>query len=193
MGRGLAMHLPDIPSDLSRDELWRRVAKALDAGDFSWLEKLLTVNSVSIIELLEENGEPVEYMNEAFAWACFTGRTRDAETLLDKGVDPAAGFKTGLAGFHWAANRGNLGTVKMLIEREAPLEQVNMYGGTVLGCALYSAVYEHLSSHAEIIEALIDAGAVIERGTLDWWEKQSVPSHETKKRVAKMLISAGSA
>lgn len=187
MGRGLAMHLPDIPTDLSRDELWLRAAKALDAGDFSWLEKLLTANNVTIIELLEENGKPVEQMNEAFAWACFTGRTRDAETLLEKGIDPAAGFKTGLAGFHWAANRGNLETVKMLIGHDAPLEQVNMYGGTVLGCALYSAVYEHRASHAEIIVALIDAGAMIVSGSLEWWENQNVPSAETKERVATAL------
>jgi len=181
------MKIPEITADLSKEELWRQTVKALDGGDFSWLDKLLTKTNASIIELLESNGEPTEYMNEAFAWVCFTGRTRDAETLLDKGVDPTSGFKTGLAGFHWAVNRGNLETVQMLIAREAPLEQVNMYGGTVLGCALYSAVYEYRDSHAEIIEALIDARAVIEPGTQEWWEKQHVPTEATKDRVTTAL------
>lgn len=178
---------PEITADLSKEELWRRTVKALDGGDFSLLDDVLTANGTSIIDLLETNGEPVECMNEAFAWACFTGRTRDAEILLDKGVDPAASDKTGLAGFHWAANRGNLDTVKMLIERKAPLEQLNMYGGTVLNCAFYSAVFEHRDSHASILEALIDAGAQITSGTLEWWDEQNVPSAETKSKVAEIL------
>ena len=41
-------------------------------------------------------------------------------------------------GFHWAANRGNPETVELLIERGAPLEQKNMYDGTVL--SLHSVV-----------------------------------------------------
>jgi hypothetical protein len=34
-----------------------------------------------------------------------------------------------------------------------------MYGGTVLGCAVWSAVYEPRPDHAPIIEALLEAGA----------------------------------
>lgn len=183
----IRMDIPKITADLSREELWRQTAKALDGGDFSWLDELLCSQNASVIELLEANGEPIEYMNEAFAWTCFTGRTRDAEILLDKGVDPAASDKTGLAGFHWAANRGNLETVRMLIERGAPLEQLNTYDGTVLGCALYSAAFEHRRSHASIIEALIEAGAVVTPALLAWWENLNVPSLETKKRVTQAL------
>jgi hypothetical protein len=62
-----------------------------------------------------------------------------------------------------------------------------MYGGTVLGQALWSAVYEHKQSHGEIIEALVRAGAHLEPGTLEWWNKQDVPSTETKRRVADVL------
>jgi ankyrin repeat protein len=84
-----------------------------------------------------------------------------AEFLLNQGVDPAAGMGTGLSAFHWAANRGNLDTVKLLIERKAPLEQRNMYDGTVLGCTVWSAVWEPRVDHVAIIEALLDAGANI--------------------------------
>src|SRR5688572_6391677 len=125
---------------MSNEELWERTAKALVGGDFTVLDELLTEHNASIVDLLEANGEPVDAMKEAFAWACFTGRTVDAEALLDKGVDPAASDKTGLSGPHWAANRGNIETVKMLVRRNVPLEQLNMYGGTVLGQALWSAV-----------------------------------------------------
>jgi ankyrin repeat protein len=38
-----------------------------------------------------------------------------AEYLLTHGVDPTAGAGTGMDAFHWAANRGNLETVRLLI------------------------------------------------------------------------------
>ncbi|MEQ1762198.1 MAG: ankyrin repeat domain-containing protein, partial [Pyrinomonadaceae bacterium] len=154
------------------------------------LNELLTEQNASIIDLLAANGEPVEAMNEAFAWACFTDRTVEADILLKKGVDPAAGDKTGLSGFHWAASRGNVETVRMLIRRNAPLEQLNMYEGTVLGQTLWSAVNEAREGQAEVIETLIEAGAQLEHGTLEWWEKQDVPSAETKTRVANALRNA---
>jgi ankyrin repeat protein len=108
--------------------------------------------------------------------------------LLDRGVDPAAGFGTGMAAFHCAANRGNLDTVKLLIERGAPLEQKNMYDGTVLNCTLWSAVHEPRASHAEIIAELVKAGAEIDDDTLEWWNNQNVPSLRTKELVAQALI-----
>lgn len=177
----------NISTPVTPDELWRLTAKALDNGDFTWLSELLTAQNESIISLLESSGQQNEYMNEAFTWACFEGRTEEAKMLLDKGVDPAAGFKTGMAGFHWAANRGHTETVKMLIECNASLEQVNIYGGTVLNCALYSIVHENKATHAEIIELLVNAGAEIQSGTLEWWEKQSIPLQLDKDRVASVL------
>ncbi len=181
------MQIPSIAGKLTHDELWPYVTKALDQGDFTWLDKLLNSQNASLIDLLEAHGEPKEYMDEAFAWACMVGRTRDAEILLDKGVDPYAGMKTGLAGFHYAVSSGRLGVVKMLIERNVPMNVENMYGGNVWGQALWSAVNEHKPDHAGIIEALIDAGVEIEAGTLEWWQEQDVPSEETRRRVADAL------
>ena len=62
----------------------------------------------------------------------------------------------------------------------------------MLGQAFWSAVNEHKPSHAAIIDALIDAGANIESGTLEWWNEQPVPSLETKRRVAEALRKAES-
>ena len=47
----------------------------------------------------------------------------------------------------------------LLIEHKAPLETKSMYGGTVLGTAVWSAVNEPRADHVLIIEALINAGA----------------------------------
>ena len=64
--------------------------------------------------------------------------------------------------FHWAANRGQLDIVKLLTDRKANPETVNAYGGTVLRCAAWSAVFEPRPNHAAIIRALVEAGASVE-------------------------------
>ena len=107
------------------------------------------------------DGEP-QALNEALSCACFNGKTQAADFLLKQGVDPAAGDRTGSNAFHWAADRGQLVAVRLLIERKAPLEVKNMYGGTVLGATVWSALHETRMHHIAIIEALIEAGARIE-------------------------------
>jgi hypothetical protein len=147
----------------------RDALRGLEGGDFSRLEPLFgeaksEAGRCRIVEWYEKGyfDDKPKALAEALSCACFLGRTSVAKFLLDKGVDPAAGIGTGLAAFHWAANRGNLDTVKLLIERGAPLEQENMYGGTVLGCTVWSAIHEPRADHIQIIEALIAAGANIE-------------------------------
>ncbi|HLA96510.1 MAG TPA: ankyrin repeat domain-containing protein [Pyrinomonadaceae bacterium] len=178
------------------DELWDKTLTALDRGDFTRLEELLggpDSFDKQIAKWFEEGqfDEAPEALAEAFTCACMLGRTATASYLLEKSVDPYAGMKTGLAGFHYAVSGGRLDVVKMLVERKIPMNVENRYGGTVWGQALWSAVNEHKVTHAEIIEMLIDAGVEIEPGTLLWWETQNVPSAETKERVAKALRDAG--
>lgn len=150
---------------LSNDPVWRDALQGLERGDFSRLEPLFSNgDQCHIVEWYEKeyfDNEP-KALAEALTCACFLGRTGVAEFLLNEGVDPAAGIGTGMSAFHWAANRGNLDTVKLLIERKAPLEQKNMYGGTVLGCTVWSARYEPRDDHIAIIEALLTAGANID-------------------------------
>lgn len=145
-----------------RQLLFRDAVYHLDAGNYSLLEELLDQHRLSLINLLVAAGEPKVSMEQAFTWACMLGRTRDAEFLLDKGVDPLAGYNTGLNGFHYAASSGHLDIVKLLIERKVPKEVRNMYGGTVLGQAVWSAINEARPDHVGIIEALLDAGAKID-------------------------------
>ena len=169
-------------------ELWKKTAFALDGGDFSALDVILSDAQVSIIDLLDANGRPPKYMAEALTWASFIGLTDVVRELLDRGVDPAAGFETGMAAAHWAANRGNLDVVRLLIERGAPLEQKNMYDGTVLGATLWSVIHETRDSHPEIVEELVRAGAKYDREWVDWWSRQEVPS-DLKEKVAEILAS----
>ena len=139
--------------------------RGLLAGDFSRLAPLFEIapdGSVCPIIKWYEAGlftnEP-RALDEAFTCACFNGCTQVVEYLLAKGISPSGGVNTGLDAFHWAANRGQLDVVKPLIRHKAPLETRNMYGGTVLGTAVWSAINEPRPDHIRVIEALIDAGA----------------------------------
>jgi hypothetical protein len=80
-----------------------------------------------------------------------------AEYLLNQGVDPTAG--TGLDALHWAANRGQLESVRLLLRIIAPLETRSIYGGTVLGTAIWSSFQEPRPDHLQIIQELLNAGA----------------------------------
>jgi hypothetical protein len=124
---------------------------------------------LGMLDLVErffnEDGSPKsdvtkEQKASALIHACLYGRTSVAEFLLEKGVDPAAGANVGQTGLHYAAHGGHLDTVKLLLEREAPLEVLNVYGGTVLGQATWSVMNGDPSiDYVSMIETLLDAGA----------------------------------
>ncbi|MFO0913628.1 MAG: ankyrin repeat domain-containing protein [Pirellulales bacterium] len=97
---------------------------------------------------------------EALSCACFLGCTSVAKFLLDHGVDPTQGDATGMNAFHWAINRGKLETVRLLIQRQAPLETRNTHGTTALGTAVWSIIHEPWwPDQLRIVEELLDAGA----------------------------------
>ena len=151
------------------DLVWRDALHGLERGDFSRLEPLFDKspdldNKCRIVDWYEKGyfDNEKKALAEALTCACFLGRTSVVDLLLSEDVDPAAGVGTGMSALHWAANRGNLDTVKLLIERKAPLELLNMYGGTVLGCTVWSAINEPRVDHVAIIDALLHAGAKIE-------------------------------
>jgi len=122
----------------------------------------------SLIPLPADTNEEELLVEEAFIWACQYGRNKICAFLLDQGIDPASQAGVGQTGLHYAAHHGQLATVQMLIDRNAPLEVKNMYGGTVLGQALWSAFNEPHEDHLQIVEALIAAGAVIEPDWNQW-------------------------
>jgi len=143
--------------------VFRDALHGLRRGDFSRLEPSF-VGEPSRTQVVQWHqagrfiGEAAA-LAEALTCACFLGRTEVADYLLTHGVDPSAGAGTGLDALHWAANRGQLDAVRLLIKWKAPLETRSMYGGTVLGTAVWSAINEPRADHVQIIEELLAAGA----------------------------------
>lgn len=179
------------------DEMVQKTFFHLEKGNFSALEDLLGGPEGfdrQMVNWLDEGrfSDHPELLAEALSCACMLGRYVTARHLLEAGVEPYAGMKTWLAGPHWAASGGHTEIMRLFIDPGISLEVENKYGGTVLGQALWSAVNEQKRSHAEVIEMLIDAGAIVEHGTLEWWNEQDIPDTETKVRVVNALALASS-
>jgi Ankyrin repeats (3 copies) len=139
--------------------------RGLERGDFSRLAPLFDErpgrSGPQILEWFEEGRfrDHPTALAEALTCASFLGRTRVADYLLTHGVVPPGGAGTGLDALHWAANRGQLDAVRLLIRAGASLETRSMHGGTALGTAIWSAINEPRPDHLRIIEALLKAGA----------------------------------
>lgn len=156
---------------------FEETVQGLLAGDFSRLDPLFEERVSAppiILRWLDEGrfaSEP-EALAEAFTCACFNGRETVARHLLDRGVNPAGGQRTGMNAFHWAANRGQLAIVKLLLAHQSPLEAVNSFGGTVLGCTLWSTFHEPKPQHLEIIETIVRGGADVARADYPTGDRQ---------------------
>lgn len=150
---------------MSKSEITFQAAVAgLLAGDFSRLAPLFTDDAgqrCAVIEWYKQGlfaNEP-QALAEALTCACFNGCVSVAETLLNENVDAEAGNGTGMNALHWAADRGQLEVVRLLLQRQMPLETRNMYGGTVLSGTVWAFFHEPRANHLKIIEALLEAGA----------------------------------
>ena len=136
----------------------------LRRGDFSRLDPLFQSESGSpsqIVEWVNQghfSGHDQE-LAEALTCACFNGRTEVAEYLLRRGIPPSGGVGTGLNAIHWAANRGQLEAVRLLLRHKVSLESRSMYDGTALGTAVWAAINEPRADHLAIIGELLAAGA----------------------------------
>ena len=147
------------------DMSFQDAVRGFMAGDFSRLAPLFDTPSdgspCPVIQWHEDGlfASEAPALAEAFTCACFNGCTHVVEYFLVKGINPSGGINTGLNAFHWAANRGQLKIVEILIQNKAPLETLNTYHGTVLGCTVWSAVHEPRPDQIRVIEALLKAGA----------------------------------
>ncbi len=105
-------------------------------------------------------------MESGFLWACEYGRNEVVDFLLNRGVDIRTQANTGQTGLHWAVVGGQLDTMKFLLERGAPLEAANIYGGTALGQALWSAANgDRRIDYVPVVATLLAAGAKIDEVT----------------------------
>lgn len=174
------------------NDKWTETLRHLEEGNFTSLQEHLGGPEGFDRQIVEWHREGrfdrvPDLLAEALSCACMLGRTDTARYLLDNGVDPYSGMKTGLSGPHYAVSGGHVEIVKMLLERNIPLEVKNIYGGTLLYQALWSIDKEHKSGHFEIIRLLLDAGAEVQPGTLDWWKEQEVASESVKREVLDLL------
>ena len=105
----------------------------------------------------------------ALVSAAMHRRTRVAELLLRKGVDPGAADKRGWTAMHWAAYYAYADVVQLLIAWKAPLEAENEFGGTPLNQTIWTTVHERLlPDHILVIQTLINAGSKLDRRSLDY-------------------------
>ena len=143
---------------------FQETVRGLMAGDFSRLEPLFHATGGKKCRIIEwcERGlfekEP-EALAEAFTCACFNGCVEVVRYFLERGFDPAGGINTGMNAAHWAGNRGQVEVMRLLLGAKVPLETLNMYGGTVLGTTVWSAIHEPRPGQLENIEILIRADA----------------------------------
>ena len=113
-------------------------------------------------EMMDRGGVPQDELNEALRYASAYGSTAVAEFLLERGAELADGPGDGQTAAHYAVIGGKLETLTMLLKHRPPLESKNMYGGTVLGQAMWSAAHGGDPDHyIAIFQALLDAGAVL--------------------------------
>jgi ankyrin repeat protein len=130
-------------------------------------------------------------MESGFLWACEYGRNDVVDFLLHRGTDVRVQSNTGLTGLHWAVVGGKLATIKLLLERGAPLDARNVYGATAFGQALWSAFNGDSGiDYLPVIEILIDAGAKVDPGSLAWLAKQA-GSESMKVRLEALLRRHG--
>lgn len=138
--------------------------------------------------------EPLAQLESAFFYACTYGHIDVVSFLLSRGVDPNAQDTDGQTSLHCAVLGGQLNLVKWLLERNTPLEVRNVYGGTVLGQALWCLVNGNPElDYTPIIDALLSAGATIEPGTLNWLAQQVTLSSTKRMRIEHLLRQYGAA
>lgn len=107
-----------------------------------------------------KGGATAKQAERGLNWACEYGRSDVVGFLLGRGLDPGVSDDHGQTALHWAVIGGQLQVTRTLLARHAPLEAVNVYGGTVLGQAVWSALHDSQGNdYVPIIAALLAAGA----------------------------------
>jgi ankyrin repeat protein len=89
-----------------------------------------------VLPVLDDHaGDPTlraQYLRPAFLWACEFGRVGAARLLLEHGADIRGQDDNGQTGLHLAAIGGHTTMVRFLLERGAPLDVENAWGGNPL-------------------------------------------------------------
>jgi ankyrin repeat protein len=136
---------------------------SLDLEEAAAVGRLDTVASFVNEDATLKPSVTIDQLRDGFLWACQFGRNRVVEFLIEHGVDLSAQGRDGQTALHNAIIGAQFETVKLLLKHRAPLEVKNVYGGTVLGQAIWSAMNaDTATAYLPVIEALLEAGAKVE-------------------------------
>ena len=110
---------------------------------------------------------------EALEWASAFGRTPVVEFLLRQGIDPAAKLPgSGQTPLHAAAVSGHADIVRLLLQRNVPLETLDdTYENTPLGWTLYGwsvAGPAERGRYHDVARQLVAAGATVKPDWSEW-------------------------
>jgi ankyrin repeat protein len=128
------------------------------------VDSIVAAAGVGRFDLVKRFAESAtkEQLEKALVMAARFGTYEILEYLLEQGVDVAA--SDGMTALHQAAGRGNLPMIELLLQRGAPLEAKNVFGGTVLASTLWFAFnvspseFERID-YPSVLDALRAAGA----------------------------------
>ena len=135
-----------------------------------------------------------EQLQRGVLGACAYGHDDVIDFLLAHGADLRDQAETGETALHWAVVGGELSTIKLLLERGAPLEELNAYGGTALGQAGWSFFNgDPQIDYVPVFEMLLAAGAKMQDGCLTWLDDQAGRPAAAKARIAEVLRRYGAA
>lgn len=108
-----------------------------------------------------------------------------AETLLKNGAD--VGVRNTImerTSLHWAADKGFLGCVKLLVKKGADVNMVNYLHVTPLHLAISKG-------RIKIVEFLLESGANIEAVTNDEWNCLHYACRANQTEIVKLLLEKG--
>ena len=148
------------------------------------------VGRLDVVERLVANAT-AQQLKTAFEWACGYGRTTIVEFLLRHGMAVDGTLSHGgLHGLHVAALGGHANTVRLLLERKAPVDRKDeRHGGTPLGWALYGWFESEgrRGDYHEVVRMLVAAGAPVNP---KWIDEQDRDSFERKVHADPRMLAA---
>jgi ankyrin repeat protein len=123
-------------------------------------------------------------LDDGFTWACEFGRNQVIEYLLAHGMKVDAKLSGGETGLHWAAYEGHADTVRLLLDRGAPVDVVDeTHCGTPVGWALYAwgnrrPRERERRSYYETVVLLVRAGSKVDP---EWFDRNSERQHAASR------------
>jgi ankyrin repeat protein len=165
-GRGDVLRLLEQRGFDAKLEGAERLIAACAKADNAAIGAIAEAEPQTVADLLRESGT----LLSEFAG---NGNTEGVRRLLDLGVDPGALHREGdgywdvdrdSTALHNAAWRASPATVKLLIERGAPVNMRDGKGRTALALAVKACVDSYWKDRRspESVEALLNAGATVE-------------------------------